>query len=124
VQRNDSATERGLSSDFEGLVNSLHAQWDSAGRTGRPRIVVLDMQKSDVSRLSQWAGLGVSEVVYGMPDKSTEEVQAYLDTLVGQAGRIRPARRRRGGSLGMAEVVHRGRDRGSGPQSAQLWIGF
>jgi hypothetical protein len=39
------------------------------------------MQRSDVSRLSQWADPGVSEVVYGMPDESTEEVQAYLDRL-------------------------------------------
>jgi hypothetical protein len=39
------------------------------------------MQKPDVSRLSQWADLGVSEVVYGMPDKSTEEVHAYLGRL-------------------------------------------
>jgi hypothetical protein len=32
--------------------------------------------------LSQWADLGVSEVVYGMPDKSTEEVRVYLGRLV------------------------------------------
>jgi probable F420-dependent oxidoreductase len=67
--------------NIEGLVKLLYAEWDSAGRTGRPRIVVLDMQKPDVSRLSQWADLGVSEVVYGMPDKSTEEVHAYLGRL-------------------------------------------
>lgn len=68
-------------SDIERLVNMLYAEWDSADRTGRPRIVVLDMQKPEVSRLSQWADLGVSEVVYGMPDKSTEEVHAYLGRL-------------------------------------------
>jgi probable F420-dependent oxidoreductase len=68
--------------DIERLINSLYAEWDSAGRTGSPRIVVLDTQKPDASRLSRWADLGVSEVVYGMPDKSTEEVRVYLGRLV------------------------------------------
>ena len=67
--------------DIERLINSLYAEWDSVGRTGSPRIVVLDMQRPDASRLSRWADLGVSEVVYGMPDKSTEEVRAYLGRL-------------------------------------------
>ncbi len=67
--------------DIERLVKLLYAEWDSADRTGLPRIVVLDMVKPDVSRLSWWAALGVSEVVYGIPDKSTEEVVAYLGRL-------------------------------------------
>jgi len=67
--------------DIERLVKLLYAEWDSGGRTGLPRIVVLDMAKPDASRLSQWASLGVSEVVYGIPDKSTEEVRAYLGRL-------------------------------------------
>jgi hypothetical protein len=39
------------------------------------------MQKPDASRLSRWADLGVSEVVYAIPDRCTEEVQAYLGRL-------------------------------------------
>ena len=67
--------------DIEGSVNSLRAEWYSAGRAGSPRIVVLDLQKPDASRLYQWADLGVSEVVYAMPDSSTEEAAAYLGRL-------------------------------------------
>jgi len=67
--------------DIERLVKELYAEWDSVGRTGLPRIVVLDMQKPDASRLSRWADAGVSEVLYALPDKSTEEVQAYLGRL-------------------------------------------
>jgi hypothetical protein len=67
--------------DIEGSVNSFRAEWYSAGRAGSPRIVVLDLQKPDASRLYQWADLGVSEVVYAMPDSSTEEAAAYLDRL-------------------------------------------
>lgn len=68
-------------SNIDIAVKSLQAEWDSAGRPGRPRIVILDMQKPDSSRLSRWADLGVSEVVYGVPDKSTAEVQVYLGRL-------------------------------------------
>jgi hypothetical protein len=39
------------------------------------------MQKPDVSRLVGWADLGVSEVVYAVPEKPAEEVQAYLGRL-------------------------------------------
>ncbi|BBX66004.1 LLM class F420-dependent oxidoreductase [Mycobacterium saskatchewanense] len=67
--------------DIEISVNLLHAEWDSAGRSGRPRIVVLDTHGPDASRLSHWADLGVSEVVYGLPDESTSEVQAYVGRL-------------------------------------------
>jgi probable F420-dependent oxidoreductase len=67
--------------DITGLIQSLYVEWDAAGRSGRPRVVVLDMQKPDAGRLSQWADLGVSEVVYGLPDRSTEEVEAHLERL-------------------------------------------
>jgi probable F420-dependent oxidoreductase len=67
--------------DITGLVGALNAEWDFAGRSGAPRIVVLDMQKPDATRLSQWADMGVSEVVYGLPDRPTEEVQTYLGRL-------------------------------------------
>jgi probable F420-dependent oxidoreductase len=67
--------------DIERSVKSLHAEWVSADRTGLPRIVVLDMQKTDASRLSRWVDLGVSEVVYALPDKPAEEVHAYLGRL-------------------------------------------
>lgn len=70
-----------LDADIASSVNSLYAEWDSAGRSGRPRIVVLDTQGPDASRLSHWADLGVSEVVYGLPDRSTAEVQSYLGRL-------------------------------------------
>lgn len=67
--------------DIDESVKSLQAEWDSAGRTGRPRIVVLDMHKPEGSRLSRWADLGVCEVVYGLPDKPRGEVEAYLTSL-------------------------------------------
>jgi probable F420-dependent oxidoreductase len=76
--------------DIERLVKSLYAEWDSVGRTALPRIVVLDMGKPDASRLSSWADLGVSQAVYALPDKSAEEVQAYLGRLSDKLDAIGP----------------------------------
>lgn len=58
-------------------VRLLHDTWQSAGRDGTPWIVALD-RKPDPDRLSRWAEAGVSEVVYGLPDKSAPEIDAYL----------------------------------------------
>lgn len=67
--------------DIVGLVGSLYSEWNAAGRSGDPRVVVLDMQKPDPARLAQWADLGVSEVVYGLPDRTPGEVHTYLGRL-------------------------------------------
>ncbi len=67
--------------DIVELVESLYGEWKAAGRSGNPRIVVLDMHKPDPVRLSRWADLGVSEVVYGLPDRRAEEVGMYLRKL-------------------------------------------
>lgn len=67
--------------DIAQQVPSLRAAWRAARRSGEPRVVVLDIQKPDEDRLAQWAGLGVSEVVYGLPDRSTEEIRTYLGRL-------------------------------------------
>lgn len=70
-------------SDIEARVVKLQQLWREAGRAGEPEIVVLDF-KPDAARLDRWRELGVSEVVYGMPDKSEAEVLAYLDRLAGK----------------------------------------
>ena len=69
--------------DIEARVVKLQQLWREAGRAGEPEIVVLDF-KPDAARLDRWRELGVSEVVYGMPDKSEAEVLAYLDRLAGK----------------------------------------
>ncbi|MGZ4520979.1 MAG: LLM class F420-dependent oxidoreductase, partial [Mycobacteriaceae bacterium] len=60
--------------------------WKAAGREGAPRIVVLD-GKPDSDRLVRWKDLGVTEVVYGLPDKPEEDVVAYLGRLAAKLGR-------------------------------------
>jgi probable F420-dependent oxidoreductase len=67
----------------DGIVDKIavlrHA-WRAAGRSGEPYVTVLG-GKPDPAVLESWAQAGVDEVVFGMPDRSAEEVVAYLDRL-------------------------------------------
>ncbi|WP_280264150.1 LLM class F420-dependent oxidoreductase [Nocardia wallacei] len=58
----------------------LHKVWQDAGRSGRPRVVALD-GKPDPQRLAEWETAGVTDVLYGLPDKPESDVLAYLDRL-------------------------------------------
>jgi len=67
----------------EGIVDAvgrLHEAWGAAGRDGLPRVVALD-GKPDAQRLSQWAAGGVTDALYGLPDREPAEIAAYLDRL-------------------------------------------
>lgn len=61
----------------------LQKMWLDASREGAPRIVVLDF-KPDAEKLAHWHDIGVTEVVYGMPDRTEAEVVAYLERLSGK----------------------------------------
>ncbi len=61
--------------------------WQEEGREDTPRVVALD-GKPDVERLAEWSKAGVTDVLYGLPDKSEAEVLAYLDRL---AAKLAPA---------------------------------
>jgi probable F420-dependent oxidoreductase len=66
--------------DIDDQVRLLQKKWHDAGRDGEPRIVALD-GKPDPDRLAGWAELGVTDVLYGTPDRSPDEVLGYLDRL-------------------------------------------
>ncbi|MDJ0391882.1 LLM class F420-dependent oxidoreductase [Rhodococcus sp. G-MC3] len=69
--------------NIESRVARFQQLWRDAGRGGNPEVVVLDF-KPDADKLARWEGLGVTEVVYGMPDKSEAEVLEYLERLSGK----------------------------------------
>ncbi|MGW0039793.1 LLM class F420-dependent oxidoreductase [Gordonia sp. NPDC003376] len=75
--------------DIEGSVTLLQQIWNDAGRDGDPQIVVLDF-KPVAEKLDAWRALGVSTVLYGLPDDSVERASAYLAKLAGKLG-IEPA---------------------------------
>ncbi|GAA5049218.1 LLM class F420-dependent oxidoreductase [Nocardia callitridis] len=74
-------TETGLADKIE----SLREAWQEQGRDGAPEIVAL-AGRHNAEQLAQWADLGVTEVVFGLPDRSTDEVRGYLDHLAGKLG--------------------------------------
>jgi probable F420-dependent oxidoreductase len=70
-------------------VRRLQEVWVAAGRHGTPRVVALD-GRPDAERLAQWAAGGITDVVYGLPDRRADEVVAYLDRLAGKLESMRP----------------------------------
>jgi probable F420-dependent oxidoreductase len=63
--------------DITASVNLLLDIWAEAGRDGRPEIVILDA-RPDEDKLAAWEELGVSEVMFGLPDRTEDEVLAYI----------------------------------------------
>ncbi len=55
--------------DIDAPVRQLKEIWADAGREGDPQIVALDF-KPIPEKLEHWAQIGVTEVLFGLPDKS------------------------------------------------------
>jgi probable F420-dependent oxidoreductase len=71
----------------EGITDkatALKKAWADAGRDGEPDIRVLIAAKPTQEDFVAWAEGGASELIWGVPDKSTDEVLAYLDRLAGR----------------------------------------
>jgi probable F420-dependent oxidoreductase len=72
--------------EIDDQVRLLQQMWCDAGRIGAPRIIALD-GRPDVARLAHWESLGVTDVLYGTPDRAGDEVLAYLDRLAAKLPR-------------------------------------
>jgi alkanesulfonate monooxygenase SsuD/methylene tetrahydromethanopterin reductase-like flavin-dependent oxidoreductase (luciferase family) len=68
--------------DIDTPVTLLQDTWAGAGRDGAPQIVALDF-KPDPDKLAHWRDLGVTEVLFGLPDKPETDVAAYVERLAG-----------------------------------------
>jgi probable F420-dependent oxidoreductase len=66
--------------DVLGNTARLRATWQESGRDGQPRVVALDV-RPDIERLERWAEAGVTDVLYGLPDRDASAVESYLDRL-------------------------------------------
>jgi probable F420-dependent oxidoreductase len=67
--------------DIIGQVEALRSTWTAEGRDGVPDIRVLIAARPDPADLLAWAEAGVSELIWGVPDRSEDEVLAHLDRL-------------------------------------------
>jgi probable F420-dependent oxidoreductase len=70
---------------IEDKIDLLRQEWRSAGRSGVPEVAVL-AGRPDPDALKRWQELGVSDVLFGMPDKTPDEVVAYLGRLAAKLG--------------------------------------
>jgi probable F420-dependent oxidoreductase len=71
--------------DLERKIGRLAAAWRNAGRAGAPQVVAL-AGKPEPEVLARWRAAGVTEALFGMPDKTEDEVIAYLNTLAVRLG--------------------------------------
>jgi probable F420-dependent oxidoreductase len=74
--------------DISGKAEALRAAWSEAGREGAPDIRVLIAARPSPEDLASWHEAGTSELIWGVPDKTEDEVLAYLDRL---AARLTPS---------------------------------
>ena len=77
--------------DISGKIEELKAAWAEAGRDGLPDIRVLIAFRPDPDDLARWAEQGVSEFIWGVPDKSPDEVLGSLDRMAARLGIQPPA---------------------------------
>ena len=72
---------------IEDKVGRLRELWTEAGRDGDPQVVIL-AGKPDPDQLAGWEKAGVTEALFGIPDKyqSETDVTAYLVRLAGKLG--------------------------------------
>jgi probable F420-dependent oxidoreductase len=75
-------TETGL----EGKAEKLRAAWTAAGREGQPLIHVLAVSKPTPELLASWTDAGVTDAIWGLPDKPADEVVAFLGRHAGRLG--------------------------------------
>ncbi|MCE7002679.1 LLM class F420-dependent oxidoreductase [Kibdelosporangium philippinense] len=63
--------------DISDQVATLQAIWRDAGRRGKPEVVAFG-GRPDRDRLAHWASIGVTEVVFGLPDRAADDVEAWI----------------------------------------------
>jgi probable F420-dependent oxidoreductase len=66
--------------DVVASVVRLHDVWQKAGRSDLPRVVAVDV-RPDLERLKRWSDGGVTDVIYGLPDRDAADIPGYLDRL-------------------------------------------
>ena len=75
-----------IEQNVTGKVVQLREAWAAAGRAGSPDVHVLVAAKPTPDDLMEWGEAGVTELIWGVPDRATEQVVAYLDRLAERVG--------------------------------------
>jgi probable F420-dependent oxidoreductase len=70
--------------DVPGKIARLREEWAAAGRSGGPAVHILAMTKPTPELLASWEKAGVTDAVWGLPDRSPAEVEAFVTRLAGR----------------------------------------
>jgi probable F420-dependent oxidoreductase len=71
--------------DIDSQVTMLQEMWRDAGRHGTPQIMALG-GRPDPDRLAHLASIGVTEVIFGLPDRAPADVEPWIGRLAGKLG--------------------------------------
>ncbi|MBN6041326.1 LLM class F420-dependent oxidoreductase [Amycolatopsis sp. 195334CR] len=71
--------------EIDDQVALLRQIWREAGRAGEPEVAALS-GKPDPERIAHLASIGVTELIFGLPDREPDEVTAWLGRLAGKLG--------------------------------------
>jgi probable F420-dependent oxidoreductase len=72
--------------DIEAKAELLNMTWDDAGRPGRPQLHALAMSRPTPELLHSWENAGVTDAIWGLPDRSPDEVTGFICRLAGRLG--------------------------------------
>ncbi|NDU74784.1 TIGR03619 family F420-dependent LLM class oxidoreductase [Actinomadura sp. DSM 109109] len=64
--------------DILAKVAALRAAWADAGRAGLPEVCVLAAARPSAGDVAAWEEAGVTEIMWGLPDRPSAEVVAFL----------------------------------------------
>ncbi|HKT01221.1 MAG TPA: LLM class F420-dependent oxidoreductase [Rugosimonospora sp.] len=67
--------------DLPAKTTLLHKLWTGAGRDGQPQIHVLATTRPAPELLESWHALGVTDAIWGLPDRTPGEVTEFIGRL-------------------------------------------
>ena len=70
-----------IEQDVPGKIRALRSAWTDAGRDGEPQVHVLIASRPSPEDLESWEQAGATDLIWGVPDRSPDEVLTYLDKL-------------------------------------------
>lgn len=70
-----------IEQDVPGKIRALRSAWADAGRDGEPQVHVLIASRPSPEDLKSWEQAGATDLIWGVPDRSPDEVLTYLDKL-------------------------------------------
>ncbi|GAB2764597.1 LLM class F420-dependent oxidoreductase [Nocardioides salsibiostraticola] len=70
-----------IEQDVPGKIRALRSAWADAGRDGEPQVHVLIASRPSPEDLESWEQAGATDLIWGVPDRSPDEVLTYLDKL-------------------------------------------